>query len=165
MKKILTLILVLALSLTVMVGCDKIPGLDKLQLPDFGIDLGNLGLGNNDQNNDETPDETPAPEVDADLKSASDFIHMSAKEVLNETGANFELPSAATVGGKTYQAVWEVIGTDLITITEHETKENVVVLEGDFPAGTVISVKGVIDSFRGNYQIKVFSYEDITFEN
>ena len=42
---------------------------------------------------------------------------------------------------------------------------NVVVLESDFPAGTVISVKGVIDSFRGNYQIKVFSYEDITFEN
>lgn len=40
----------------------------------------------------------------------------------------------------------------------------VVVTESDFPIGTVISVKGIIDSFRGEYQIKVFAIEDITFE-
>ena len=34
----------------------------------------------------------------------------------------------------------------------------------DLPAGTVISVRGVIDSFSGEYQIKVFSYTDITFQ-
>ena len=38
------------------------------------------------------------------------------------------------------------------------------VTASDFPAGTVISVKGVIDSFKGEYQIKVFNINDITFE-
>ena len=42
--------------------------------------------------------------------------------------------------------------------------KSVAVVEGDFPEGTVISVRGVIDSFRGEYQIKVFDYSDITFE-
>lgn len=38
------------------------------------------------------------------------------------------------------------------------------VVAADFPKGTVISVRGVIDSFNGDYQIKVFSINDITFE-
>lgn len=38
------------------------------------------------------------------------------------------------------------------------------VVASDFPAGTVISVRGVIDSFNGVYQLKVFAIEDITFE-
>ena len=38
------------------------------------------------------------------------------------------------------------------------------VTAADFPTGTVISVKGVIDSFKGEYQIKVFEISDITFE-
>lgn len=38
------------------------------------------------------------------------------------------------------------------------------VVASDFPAGTVISVKGVIDSFQGEYQIKVFNIKDVTFE-
>ncbi len=38
------------------------------------------------------------------------------------------------------------------------------VVESDFPAGTVISVKGVIDSYKGVYQIKVFQIQDFTFE-
>ncbi len=38
------------------------------------------------------------------------------------------------------------------------------VTAADFPNGTVITVKGVIDSFQGKYQIKVFAYTDITFE-
>ncbi len=42
--------------------------------------------------------------------------------------------------------------------------DNTVVVASDFPKGTVISVKGVIDSFNGEYQIKVFNINDITFE-
>ena len=38
------------------------------------------------------------------------------------------------------------------------------VVKADFPAGTVISAKGVIDSYNGTYQLKVFSYKDIVFE-
>ena len=37
------------------------------------------------------------------------------------------------------------------------------VVASDFPKGTVISVKGVIDSFQGDYQIKIFSMNDVTF--
>ena len=42
--------------------------------------------------------------------------------------------------------------------------KQVVVTAADFPTGTVISVKGVIDSYNGKYQLKVFSINDITFE-
>jgi len=43
--------------------------------------------------------------------------------------------------------------------------DNLTVVEkSDFPAGTVISVKGIIDSYNGEYQIKVFSINDFTFE-
>ena len=38
------------------------------------------------------------------------------------------------------------------------------VVATDFPKGTVISVKGVIDSYNDKYQIKVFDINDITFE-
>lgn len=37
------------------------------------------------------------------------------------------------------------------------------VVASDFPAGTVISVRGVIDSFNGEYQIKVFNINDVTY--
>ncbi len=42
--------------------------------------------------------------------------------------------------------------------------ETVDVTEDFFPKGTVISVKGIIDSYDGDYQIKVFAYSDITIE-
>ena len=42
--------------------------------------------------------------------------------------------------------------------------DKVDVTAADFPNGTVISVMGVIDSFNGKYQIKVFAFDDITFE-
>ena len=45
-----------------------------------------------------------------------------------------------------------------------EDGKNVVITANDFPQGTVISVRGVIDSFSGEYQIKVFAFSDITFE-
>ncbi len=42
--------------------------------------------------------------------------------------------------------------------------QSVVVTADDFPVGTVISAKGVVDSYDGSYQLKVFSFTDITFE-
>ena len=45
-----------------------------------------------------------------------------------------------------------------------EDGKNVIITASNFPKGTVISVKGVIDSYNGEYQIKVFAYNDITFE-
>ena len=45
-----------------------------------------------------------------------------------------------------------------------EDGKNVVITANDFPKGAVISVKGVIDSYSGEYQIKVFAFSDVTFE-
>ncbi len=91
--------------------------------------------------------------------------------------------STATVKNLTVQSVWTTTSdTDsngALTITCKDENgitikvrtasklindDNTVVVAADFPAGTVISVKGVIDSFNGEYQIKVFSINDITFE-
>ena len=41
--------------------------------------------------------------------------------------------------------------------------QSVAVTESDFPAGTIISAKGVIDFYMGSYQLKVFAYSDLTF--
>ena len=128
MKKILTLILVLALSLTVMVGCDKIPGLDKIKLPDFGIDLGNLGLGSNDETPDETPDATPA--VDADLQAAYDYVHQSVKTIAEVTGANYTVPGAAAIGDKNYNVEWTV-SDERVTLTVDGTIVTVNVPKSD----------------------------------
>ncbi len=42
--------------------------------------------------------------------------------------------------------------------------DDTIVVASDFPAGTVISVRGIVDFFDG-YQVKVFNINDITFEN
>ncbi len=49
-------------------------------------------------------------------------------------------------------------------LTKDLDGEEAFVTAADFPNGTVISVKGIIDSFNGEYQIKVFAYKDIVFE-
>ena len=109
MKKILTLLLVLLLSLTVMVGCDKIPGVgeffDKIGLP---------GLNPNDQ--PDQPDQPDTPEVDADLKAAYDYVHQMVKGIPTETVAGYSLPLKASIGSKTYNVKWEIIGTDAVVI-------------------------------------------------
>ena len=58
-----------------------------------------------------------------------------------------------TIVIRTATELTKLIGEDKVPVTEAE-----------FPEGTIISVKGVIDSYNGEYQIKVFAYEDITFE-
>ena len=42
--------------------------------------------------------------------------------------------------------------------------KQVYVTESSFPEGTVISVRGIIDYYNGSYQIKIFLFEDVTFE-
>ncbi len=58
-----------------------------------------------------------------------------------------------TIVVRTASQLTKLVGEDKVDVTE-----------ADFPKDTVISVKGVIDSFKGEYQIKIFSYDDITFE-
>ena len=91
--------------------------------------------------------------------------------------------STATVKNLTVQSVYTTVSdTDsngALTITckdanGHTIKirtaeklireDKSIVVASDFPKGTVISVVGIIDSFNGEYQIKVFDINDITFE-
>ena len=96
MKKILTLLLVLLLSLTLMVGCEYLP---------------NFGIGNGG--------ETPETEVDADLQAAYDYIHQMTKTISEKTGANYTVNTVAVIGDKTFNVVWTV-SDDRITITPDE---------------------------------------------
>lgn len=41
--------------------------------------------------------------------------------------------------------------------------EGNLITEDAFPIGSKITVKGIIDSYKGSYQIKLFSFDDVTF--
>lgn len=122
MKKILTLLLVLVLSLSVMVGCDKIPGLGDFELPNIGDLIG--GETEHEHNfvdgececGEKDPNYTPAPETDADLKLAYDYVHQLIKTTPEKTVADYTLVLVAPVGEKNYTVTWEIIGTDKVTI-------------------------------------------------
>lgn len=61
--------------------------------------------------------------------------------------------------------------SDGITVKVRTAEKLVQIVDGkevdvtaaDFPKGTVISVRGIIDSFNGEYQIKVFNINDVNF--
>ena len=55
-------------------------------------------------------------------------------------------------------------GTTIVVRTEvlHDANGDLVT-DATFPAGTNITVKGIIDSYNGSYQIRVFSIDDVTF--
>ncbi len=55
-------------------------------------------------------------------------------------------------------------GTTIVVRTEvlRDADKNLIT-EDSFPTGSNITVKGIIDSYDGTYQIKVFSIDDVTF--
>ena len=55
-------------------------------------------------------------------------------------------------------------GTTIVVRTEvlRDADKNLIG-EDSFPIGSNITVKGIIDSYNGSYQIKVFSFDDVTF--
>lgn len=100
-----------------------------------------------------------------------DLAHYSTASVSNLTVQRVYMTSneeSSAYGALTITCVTEDGKTIDIRTATQLTKivdgEKVDVTMADFPSGTVISVKGVIDSFNGKYQIKVFSIDDITFE-
>ena len=54
----------------------------------------------------------------------------------------------------------------LRTIVLHKTLSDgttTLVTEADFPAGSVINAKGIVDAYNGAYQLKILRFNDITF--
>ena len=116
MKKILTLLLIMALAVSVLASCDKIP--DKLKFWEK----------NTDETPNETPDDKPAqPAVDADLKAAYDFVHNTVKEIAEKTNANYTLPGVAPVKDTPFTVTWTV-SDDRIKLEASEDGKTVTVV-------------------------------------
>ena len=105
MKRILSLILVLVLSLSVMVGCDKIPGLDKIDLP--------FDLPWEDNQDDENN------EVVYDVKAAKEFLKQLYQNANPETKRSYDVAAQCLVDGVRYEVTWTV-DNDAITIKQSE---------------------------------------------
>ena len=101
MKKILAILLILVLSLTYMVSCDKIPGLDKIKLPW--------------QKNE-------APAATATLDDAKNYLFSTYKDNAAAPMGDYDLVAKVIIDGTTFNVTWSV-SLDTITIKE-STKEN-----------------------------------------
>lgn len=117
MKRILSLILVLLLSLTVMVGCDKVPGLQGVV--DKATDLaGNIPfIGNLINKGDETPDD----DVKYDVNAAKEFITQMYKDANPETKRNYDVAAQCLIEGVRYEITWAIEGTDVVTVQASST--------------------------------------------
>jgi len=129
MKKILTLLLVMVLALTAMVSCDKIPGLDKVKLPELKLPF-DLPWQKDEPADDDKKDDVVTPAEDADLKAAYDFVHNTVKEIAEKTNANYTLPGVAPVKDKNYTVTWTVSDERIkLEASEDGTQVTVVVPE------------------------------------
>ncbi len=190
MKRILTLILVLALTLSVFAGCDKIkdllPGGDEQPPHEHSFTEGKCECGESDPNyvphehdfvegkcecGESDPDYVPTPDVDADLQSAYDYIHQMYKTMKNTAG-NYNLVKVVPVGSKNFTVTWSV-NVDSITITENPENENeytvnVPVLEFGDPAInyelTFVVANEAGETLTRTYSLVVPEFKPLTFD-
>ena len=131
MKKLLILVLALAIAMFALTGCDLLDQildndfLDQLlgnEQPDTGDngdngDNGDTGdNGDNGENNNQGGE--PEVEVDEDLQAAYDYIKLTYK-TLNSTPKSYEVIKNVPVGEKSFAVTWSV-SVDTIEITETE---------------------------------------------
>ena len=94
------------------------------------------------------------------LHSTIKLSNLTVKSVyttVSSTDSNGALSITCTdASGKTI-----VIRTASKLIREDQS----IVVASDFPVGTVISVRGIVDKFNGTYQVEVSNIKDITYEN
>lgn len=86
--------------------------------------------------------------------SLTNLTVQSVYTTVSDTDSN----GALTITCKDANGMTIKLRTDSKLVTD----DGHVVVEGDFPKGTVLSAKGIVDVFNGQYQLKVFSYNDIT---
>ena len=132
MKRILTLILVLALALAALTSCavvDTVKGWFGGEEHEHSFVEGKCECGEVDP--DYKP-EPPAPEVDEDLQLAYDFVKETYKN-LSATPSNFEIVKNAPIGEKIFPITWTTSLPEQITITETEDGNFYVVNVPDLP--------------------------------
>ena len=86
--------------------------------------------------------------------------NLTVQRVYTTTKEDSESKGALTITCKDENGKY----IDIRTADQLVREDQSIVVAADFPTGTVISVKGIIDSFDGDYQIKVFNINDITCE-
>ena len=96
------------------------------------------------------------------LHSTATLSELTVKSVYT-TQSNTDSNGALTITCTDRDGVTIEIRTDtkLTTVVDGQKVD---VTAANFPKGTVITVKGIIDFYQGDYQLRVFSYDDITFE-
>ena len=189
MKRILSLILVLLLSLTVMVGCDKVPALkevgdkvndlvDKIptfeEIGDKVTDLvGKIPVIGDLINNDE-PKEDPKP-VTYDVNAAVEYVRTLyiKGDSTTETGAvitasDYEVVGQVMVAGVKYVVEWSV-DNDKVKLVKGETSwtvdvDNKAPEAHDYKlTATVVAgdgTKGAVTFDRHVPEYKVISFEE-----
>ena len=190
MKRILTLILVLALALTVFAGCDKIKNLIPGMQHEHAFVDGKCECGESDPNyqpphehnfvdgkcecGESDPDYVPTPEVDAGLQDACDYIHQLYKAMKN-TASNYTLVKSVNIGGVDYPVTWSA-SVDSITITETTNEDTKVeeytvevpVLEFGDPAInyelTFVVANAEGETLTRSYNLIVPEFKVMTFE-
>ncbi len=125
MKKILTLLIILSLALTVLVGCDQVQGFidgilgNKVECTEH-VDADNNGKCDNCD-----ADVEPAANNES-LEAALAFAHELHKDVPVQTGASYTLGTKIDINGEVFTATW-TINTAALTVTPVEGKDEVTV--------------------------------------
>ena len=138
MKKLLLLILVLALTVSTFAACTKTEEPADTTAPETTV-----GEDTTKETEDTTEEDlgelTPAEEAMA-------YIHQLYKDNIAQTIANYDLVKKVVIGEETFEVVWTVVGTELVTIVEkNDTMVTVVVPEqGD--ADIPYTIKATITS-------------------
>ena len=120
MKRILTLILVIALALTALVGCDTVNKIIGKKTEDNHVD----------ETPNETPDETPddnqpggeqpddnQPSGELGVDAAIKYVHLLYKDLKKETKRDFDLVGKVPVDGVDYFVIW-TSNNDKVAIKE-----------------------------------------------
>lgn len=95
--------------------------------------------------------------------STATIKNLTVKSVSTTTNPSSQSKGALTITCQDENGNIFKVRTDT-KLTQEVGGQMVDVTAADFPAGTVITVKGIIDFYDDNYQIKVFTFSDITFE-
>ncbi len=155
MKRLLSLILVLALCVSVFASCEYLPKFDF----DFGF-----GKDNNDDENKGTPPvEEPPVQEKTDLEKALEYIHQMYKDMAEVTAANYDLLTVAPVGDTTYTVTWTVSDERVTIATKNETTVTVVIPESDEDftyvlKATVTGPDGASLSKEYSHKVNKFAY-------
>ncbi len=151
MRKILTLILVLALALSVLASCDMIKDLIGGGHEHNYVD-GECECGEKD------PDYNPEPEVDEGLQAAADYIRQMYKDDPEATGADFNRVSSVDIGGVVYSVTWTV-DSDLITVVDNGDGTVTINVPDESDAEIAYVLTATISNAAGQTATKAFNHK------